>query len=187
MTRSRLTRRAATVTAIMLAAMSVLAAFGTFNSHVMSGGVQGRQYWLDGSIGSVLASEIYSAKFLWGNSTSLVSLAETPTKAAAEIERYQPSQGSDYCGRAILYDNFTPTEVNPYTENWDYAKVLVSPYIGAGGFCPNYRGILVHELGHTFGLAHVDAPTVAVMRIDISGLSYTQPKLDDVQGIQHLY
>ena len=65
--------------------------------------------------------------------------------------------------------------------------MLTSDLGDAAAGCGNYRGILVHEMGHALGLAHVVYPTVAVMRSDIASLTTAAPKADDVNGIDHLY
>lgn len=168
--------------------IAILSAYATYSSHEMSGGLQGRQYWLDGSIGSTIGSEIYSAKWLWGNATSLISLAETQTKANAEFEFYQSSQVLSVCGTVNRYDNGDPAEVDPYSENWDYGKVILTSDLGYGDGCTNTRGDIIHEMGHIMGLAHVSSGT-AIMRFDLetSNLGWAAPKADDVNGIQYLY
>lgn len=176
----------------------VLSGFALWpNSAKMIDGVYGRQYWLDGSVSTALESLNYSAKWSWGNASSHVAFAETSSSAAAEVRLYQSSTiydalEVDVCAVVKFYypdGTSTPTGSGP-SADYASARVLVADemiqaptYYG----CDNQQGIITHEWGHALGLAHVSSPTVAVMRVDIAGLSYTIPKVDDVNGLNALY
>ncbi|WP_428303728.1 matrixin family metalloprotease [Lacipirellula sp.] len=63
-----------------------------------------------------------------------------------------------------------------------------SPYFGASA--NNYRAMrntLMHEIGHSFGLGHVDSNSAAFLMEGFSNNSFDGPQLDDIRGIQWLY
>lgn len=177
------------VVSLVAPAAALLSAAAYYNDHRLSGGVYGRQYWLDGSIGSSLGSEIYSAKWSWGNATALVAWAQTQTKTSAEMEFYQSSVVLPACGYTQHYDNGDPVAVDSDAEDWDWGKVILTSDLGTSGSgCDNRRGALVHEIGHVMGLAEVYSGT-AIMNyyLQIRKLGWTSPKADDIGGIDHLY
>jgi len=182
-----------TVAAILgLAAVLAMSGFQTFNDHVLSGGLVGRYYWFDGSASAALENRTYSAKWSWGNATSLIALGETTASASATFRVYQSStifgNGEGYCARAVPA-NTSWVEVNPDATNWSRAKLVIGneAVSGAPG-CANSLGIVEHEFGHTFGLAHIGYNGWAVMNDWIAGRTdITAPTVDDINGIQDLY
>jgi serralysin len=62
------------------------------------------------------------------------------------------------------------------------------PYFGATA--NNYRAMrntLMHEIGHSFGLGHVDSNSAAFLMEGFSNNSFDGPQLDDIRGVQWLY
>jgi serralysin len=54
----------------------------------------------------------------------------------------------------------------------------------------NYRQLrntIMHELGHAFGLLHVESSNAALLMEPILNTSFDGPQLDDIRGIQGLY
>ncbi len=59
-----------------------------------------------------------------------------------------------------------------------------------GNAANNYRAMrntLMHEIGHSFGLGHVDSNSAAFLMEGFSNNSFEGPQLDDVRGVQSLY
>jgi len=163
----------------------------TFSSHRLTGGPYGRYYWLDGSVDSTLATEVYDAKRSWGLATSKIALAETSSEGASTFQVFQSNtiyNAYGVCALTKWVDASGNVNSDPRQRDWSEVRILVSPEAKNGtSQCSNSQGIVAHEFGHAFGLAHVDSPTVALMRTDIHNLPYTVPKSDDITGIDHLY
>jgi serralysin len=49
------------------------------------------------------------------------------------------------------------------------------------------RNTLMHELGHAFGLNHIESSTDAILMEPVINLSIDGPQLDDIRGIQGMY
>ena len=49
------------------------------------------------------------------------------------------------------------------------------------------RNTLMHEIGHSFGLGHVDSNSAAFLMEGFSNNSFEGPQLDDIRGVQALY
>ena len=49
------------------------------------------------------------------------------------------------------------------------------------------RNVVMHELGHAFGLLHVESSTESFLMEPTANLTFDGPQLDDIRGIQGLY
>jgi serralysin len=60
-------------------------------------------------------------------------------------------------------------------------------YSNSTGQYLQLRNTITHELGHAFGLLHVESSDAALLMEPILNTSFDGPQLDDIRGIQGLY
>ncbi len=51
----------------------------------------------------------------------------------------------------------------------------------------NFRDTVMHELGHSFGLEHVDSTTSNLLMEPVINTSFDGPQLDEVRGVQYYF
>jgi hypothetical protein len=55
------------------------------------------------------------------------------------------------------------------------------------GAYQNIRNTLMHEIGHTFGLGHIESSSAVFLMEPFTNAAINGPQLDDIRGIQYLY
>lgn len=198
MSRARLVRGAVAAALLgpLLSLTALPSASAANNSwpYVLLGGVSGQNYYVNGSALD-WDSEIYSAKWLWGDADAGVAWAKTTNSAYSRMDIYQSSSNGAYLGYCAGVFQYYGSSVwdpwTPPTHSWTYGKILMS---GDYGTCVGTHdvGALVHEMGHVMALYHSNPGATAIMRADLvsADLPFGAPKLDDindVNGIKFLY
>lgn len=97
------------------------------------------------------------------------------------MDTYRVSSVNPWWGLTQMYVD--TTQVDPFAQNWWWAKILLD---GEFANCPNKKGVIGHEMGHVFGLAHVSTST-SLMYTGIGSTNVTRATKDDNDGINFLY
>lgn len=175
----------------LLAGAQPASAYATFNGHKLIYGVGNygsstQHYWVDpsasgysGTIDTAMSNWVYTTSY-WGITTP-ISYTRTSTKSDSRMDHYKVSTVNSWWGLTQMFSG--STQVDPSTANWVWAKVLLD---GDYANCPNKKGVIAHEQGHSMGLAHVSSGT-SLMRWDIASLSISRAQPDDLNGINYLY
>ncbi|AGF58214.1 hypothetical protein B0P06_003473 [Clostridium saccharoperbutylacetonicum] len=167
----------------------------TENNHVLIGGVTGRHYYITKATESKYVAPINNAINDWKSATgNLVSF--TRTYDTYEVEAQATI-------RAKSYPNYPYNDANGYTEfynkkididkvqpnycDWQYTEVHLNTYRIQNYSSDLIKGVVAHEMGHTFGLDDNNSNPGTIMCQTGSGRNVTQPQSGDVAGINYLY
>jgi hypothetical protein len=171
-------------------------AYGTFNSHVLTGGVgnwgNDREYYWLHSTAVPLRATISEAMSNWVNTSHIVStpisFRETTNQPSSVIDTYysfyyDPSQG--IAGETVFFTG--STKIDPSNSNWSWTEVRLNAPTFQNLSAYNKKGTVAHEFGHAFGLAHQNFnPNVIMCQLG-SGRAVNTPQGDDLNGINALY
>ncbi|EHJ00730.1 peptidase M10A and M12B matrixin and adamalysin [Clostridium sp. DL-VIII] len=166
-------------------------AYNTYNDHVLIGGVNGIKYHIADSASSI-ESTIDSAVSGWNNANCGVSLIKNEHSQSVNKIVVYDDEDEDTANGIIAYTKFylpNITRPDKWTRatpnvNWTQNHIIVNPGMYKNLAYDQQLGTIAHELGHAFGLAHVN---------DTSDLMYPKmlgvylPQSDDIAGIKHLY
>lgn len=164
--------------------------YGQPNDYHLTGGVYGREYYFFNSASVALQNFAYSGKWLWGNAMpGKVAWSETSNVNNAEMNFLQSTVDTDYCAETSFWGS-AGNNVDPDHGNYAYTKVQIDYDFwnyGTPDLCTNQQGIVTHEIGHVMGIDHVPHGSAAIMVWDIAAETFVAPKLDDENGINHIY
>lgn len=154
-----------------------------------------QHYWIDGSA-SAQAGRIDTAMSQWVNTSSYVGQGnpvdyrKTTTKSSSRMDLYQEGAvQSSYCAVTEFYVDSTRIGArgSAPTKDWVWSKIIVAyPTLFNSSSCTNRQGIIAHEMGHGFGLAHNTYPST-LMYSGIASTGITRAQLDDVKGVTFIY
>jgi hypothetical protein len=173
-------------------------AYTTFNGHKMSSGIGNygkntKFYWVDSSV-STYSTKIANAFDRWIYSTKYAGITtptsyrDTTVKSASTIDFYGVSNLSELGTDVIGVTNFfvNQTKVIPSTQNWYWAKIRLAKNLMSS--YPQYQQTTIsHEIGHAFGLDHVNNQLMDSSVTDAYNLGIQYPRKDEYSGINYLY
>ena len=168
----------------------------TFNDKQLSGGVGNygnykRYYWFSSSF-SHYSSYATTAMDRWiyttdnpGVTTS-ISWRNTTTQSSGSIELYEQNLSGDTTGITEFW--YYSTELSDWsTQNWGWNKILID-YNDTSSYTYSKKlGLIEHEMGHAFGLAHQPYNTASIMYPYDDERSGSRPATVDCQNINHIY
>ncbi len=96
----------------------------------------------------------------------------------------QTSRRTDVAAYVTFYYHMSAnviTQVNPYSQNWDYCKMYANDF-----WNPTYD-TFAHEFGHVLGLAENNSNPSSIMCQLVHGRVATSPSADDFEGLNHIY
>lgn len=153
----------------------------------------GQAYWIASSAAGYTGS-IDAAMRNWINTSSRIGVrtplywTKTTTKSAARMEVHAvnlPTAG--YCAKTYHYKQ--GALVTPWTgpnQNWVWGKFDINAGIYWTSGCTNRQGIISHEMGHVFGLAH-NGDSSTLMYTYVAGTGVLWATVDEANGINALY
>ncbi len=141
--------------------------------------------------GTSLSTDAFAFKSWYGDATPTIHVGFSDNATA-------PAQGDgNFVAGQCLYNEAHIRIRNPSVYDWEYSEpeVVGSPFWDTGRFINgvhSFRLMYLHELMHTFGLAHTNDSYSIMTRSDRpwhnrpAGEQF-QPLPDDVEGIRALY
>lgn len=157
---------------------------GSYGDHV-------RYYWIDSSA-SGETSLISQARYDWVNTTELTTsilIRQIGTQSSSVFDIYKNQRypyASEIQGVALFYNTSNELMGDPtYDYKWTQIVLVTQNYNEATE--SEKLGIISHEFGHCFGLAHTPNATNRIMYPYTNGREVNSPGLWDLLTINHLY
>jgi len=188
---------AAAAIVVTLAFSGTAAAYTTYNSHKLNGGVGNygsnpRYYYVTYSA-SGHENDIDNAIYTWIYTTSRLGITtpiywlQTSTMSASVMDfycqyYYDPDTGIIATTEHILNNQV----ISPLTANWNWGKIKLNTPVFGPLTTFHEEGSCAHEIGHLMGLGHTSV-TNRVMATYESGRTVNACQADDANGINYLY
>ncbi|HFK1753994.1 MULTISPECIES: matrixin family metalloprotease [Bacillus] len=158
----------------------------------MDGGVANKSYWVS-ELSQPQASYIHQAMSDWVHTGHIlatpIDFKNTTNKSSSSMDFHTQSQyidGDETIAEAYMYKN--GGEVLPWKTNWSWTAVKINDlrFNELSEF--HRKGVMAHEIGHCFGLAHDGQPNrQSIMRQGPSNRDVNRATYDNLIEINTLY
>jgi len=183
---------------LLLVQISSVFAYATWGgNHRLTNGVHNRYTWYDSTtIDTNLHNNIVFARDDWNNTPTHVWFIETTYKPNSVIDIYHGpfyDPGLGILAKTLFYVG--NTEINPWDQDYGWTRIYLnspafdslSTYHWSGiGYVNQKKGVIAHEMGHVFGLAHVGSITALMYNFGDT-CQVDAATQDEINGVNFLY
>lgn len=153
-------------------------------SYNLTWNIRSIYYYTDSAAQSGYGTPISNAAQNWyypGWTNSLYPASRTTNQSNSAIDFHTYWNEADGANGYTDWRIFgSSTVIDPDSTNWDWAAIYLNVYSLSGRSQEYIQGVVAHEMGHAFGLAHNNTNPNSIMCQAISGRAvYTVQQFDN--------